>query len=344
MPQQVKLWRVHPDSKLEECDSAHLDLEERLERWIEEDISVVAPGLLVIGRQVETDFGGVIDLLCLDRDGTAVIIELKRDKTPREVTAQVLDYASWVRNLSNEKITAIANVYLGERGPLEQAFSRCFGSEIPDVLNEDHRMIIVGSRIDASTERIIQYLSDDHGVGINAVSFQFFRASDGGQTLARVFLIEPEKLEYQTRTKRSSKRRPDLTFEEAEQLVDEAGVAETYRLLLSELRTVFQFLDTTRSSVRFSGDIAGSRRVIFSLLPRDSSGDRGLSFQVYWKRLCEYLGFEGTKPEELLPLEHEPWSYDGGDDPNWTGYAGYFKTTDEATRFVETLKRLRSRG
>ena len=52
------------------------------------------PDLLVIGRQVPTGFGGTVDLLCLDPTGALVVVELKKGKTPREVTAQALDYAS----------------------------------------------------------------------------------------------------------------------------------------------------------------------------------------------------------------------------------------------------------
>jgi len=37
--------------------------------------------VLIIGRQVRTAFGGIIDLLGLDREGDLVIVELKRDKT-----------------------------------------------------------------------------------------------------------------------------------------------------------------------------------------------------------------------------------------------------------------------
>lgn len=70
---------------------ASLDLESRLEEWLAADISILDPGLLVIGCEVETDFGGFIDLLCVDVAGDLVVVELKRDKTPREITAQALD-------------------------------------------------------------------------------------------------------------------------------------------------------------------------------------------------------------------------------------------------------------
>ncbi|RLF64431.1 MAG: DUF91 domain-containing protein, partial [Thermoplasmata archaeon] len=112
MTEDIRIWKILEDDNLQEIKRAKLNLEERIEEWITKDISIVSEDLLVIGRQVETDFGGIIDLLCLNRVGDLIILELKRDKTPREITAQILDYASWVRDLPNEKITEIANGYL----------------------------------------------------------------------------------------------------------------------------------------------------------------------------------------------------------------------------------------
>ena len=97
--QKVRLWEVISDRGLQEIPSNEINLEERLEGWLASDISALDPNLLVIGKQVRTDFGGVIDLLCLDSAGDTVVVELKKGRTPREVTAQALDYASWVREL-----------------------------------------------------------------------------------------------------------------------------------------------------------------------------------------------------------------------------------------------------
>lgn len=60
---------------------------------------VSAPRLLseewmLIGRQESTELGGRIDLLAIAPDASLVLIELKRDRTPRDVVAQALDYAS----------------------------------------------------------------------------------------------------------------------------------------------------------------------------------------------------------------------------------------------------------
>ena len=134
MTSEIKLWKIQNGNHLTQIEDSKLNLEERLEDWIEEDISMLSDDLLIIGRQIETDFGGKIDLLCIDRVGDLAIVELKRDKTPREITAQTLDYASWVKDLSIDRITDIAKSYLGQKS-LEDVFDQRFDTELPDVLN-----------------------------------------------------------------------------------------------------------------------------------------------------------------------------------------------------------------
>jgi len=74
MPEDLRIWRIVEKDDLKELKKSKLNLEERIEEWITKDISIVSDDLLVIGRQVETDFGGVIDILCLDRMGDVVIL------------------------------------------------------------------------------------------------------------------------------------------------------------------------------------------------------------------------------------------------------------------------------
>ena len=103
MSTQIKLWKIENDKPVE-VESSKLELEGNLEEWLTNDIRLISENLLVIGNQVETDYGGFIDILAIDVEGNLVILELKRDKTPRDIVAQTLDYASWVVTLRSEKI------------------------------------------------------------------------------------------------------------------------------------------------------------------------------------------------------------------------------------------------
>ena len=105
MPLEVKLWKIDAD-RLQPVPRSRLDLEGRLEDWLYQDISLLSDDLLVIGRQIER-YGVPLDLLAVDRDGNLVVVELKRDKTPRDVVAQALDYASWVQELGREEVERI---------------------------------------------------------------------------------------------------------------------------------------------------------------------------------------------------------------------------------------------
>lgn len=186
----IKIWRVQDDGDLKDIKLASIGSEGRLENWIAKDSSILGMELLIIGRQVTTQYGGRIDLLGIDRQGDVSIIELKRDKTPREVVAQILDYASWVRRLTYNELDSITNSYLEKS--LSTAFSERFNDAIPDNVNVNHRMLIVASELDDSSERIVQYLADEYQVNINALFFSFF--DDGfGEILGRAWLMDLEK-------------------------------------------------------------------------------------------------------------------------------------------------------
>jgi len=187
MAHNIRIWTITKENSLTEVTREKLDFEKRLEDWIEQDISILSDEYLTIGRQVPTQYNTSIDILALDRKGDIVIIELKRDKTPRDTIAQVLDYASWVKDLSREDIISIANEYLKDKGPIESRFSEKYFEPLPDVLNESHTMIVVASEIDASTDRIVRYLSDTHGVGINIAEFQYFKDNKKAEYISRVF-------------------------------------------------------------------------------------------------------------------------------------------------------------
>lgn len=183
MPVEMGIWRIDGESPRRLRSSA-MPSEVMLEEFLERDPSLLGERLLVIGRQVHTPYGKIIDLLAMDADGNLDVLELKRDKTPRDVVAQALDYVSWVATLARDEVIAIANNHLGR--PFEAAFEDVFGVAPPDELNAELRLTIVATELDSSSERIVTYLRT-FGVPINAVFFSFLE-DESRRYLARSWL------------------------------------------------------------------------------------------------------------------------------------------------------------
>ena len=329
MPKEVHLWRIESEVQLNPIPFGKLDLEERLESWLVRDISVLDSDLLVIGRLVETE-GGPLDLLCIDEQGDLVIVELKRDKTPREITAQVLDYASTVVDLTDEQVRELATEHLGTS--IDEAFAKRFGTDVPETLNGAHRMLVVGSAIDTASERIIRYLSDTHGININAATFQYFKLDDGTELLSRVFLIEPAIAGHGGPSKRRN-----LTLTELDVLAQQSGVSELYGHAVSMFGPPRLRRSTTLSSIRFEANLAGSRKVVLSFIPGDSTTER-LHFKLYSTRYAELTNMPVERVEALMPEDHQHWEYVVGGGPDWEGFEGFIRTKEDIDRIAQPVR------
>lgn len=203
MPVGLGIWKI--SGGLEPVVFSTIETERKLEDALHQDISVLDPSLMVVGRQVATDYGGIIDLLAVDAQGELVVVELKRDRTPRDVVAQLLDYGSWVEGLTYEQVARIyADKHPGRS--LEHAFEDRFQTPPPEALNDAHRLVVVATALDPSTERIIGHLSDTYGVPVNAVFFRYFEAGGEG-FLARTWLIDPSEAEAQASKAPSPQRK-----------------------------------------------------------------------------------------------------------------------------------------
>jgi len=181
-PQQLRQVKIESEAALEEC--------------IFQDIAVLNDGWMLIGRQVRTDFDKYVDLLAVDADSNLVVIELKKHRTPRDVVAQTIDYASWAEALDITRINGIFSQFCENyqlpKLSFDEAFKKRFGiSPDEETLNSSHQMVIVASELDAGTERIIKYL-DDRNIPINAVFFKVFEDGES-QYLSRAWMLDPSE-------------------------------------------------------------------------------------------------------------------------------------------------------
>ncbi len=189
MPIGVAVWRIQ-QGKAIPVERAPLTNERLLEDILEADIALLGlpKALLVLGRQVQTDFAGRVDLLCIDQEGKLYVVEIKKERTPREVVAQAMDYGYWVRDLTYQDVRDIWSRN-HDQGDFDEAFRSTFKLEPPEVIDVEHQLVIVASALDPASERIVLY-AQGYGLPLNVVFFQTFQ-QDASQYLTRTWLIDP---------------------------------------------------------------------------------------------------------------------------------------------------------
>lgn len=187
MPIESAIWTVGPNPK--PLASSRLQTERELEDMIVAAPKVLSDEWMLIGRQERTGSGGIVDLLAIAPDGGLVLIELKRDRTPREVVAQALDYACWVEELEGDGIAAIYARFAPGRD-LAEEFQLFFGQPLDEeTLNDSHQIVIVATQLDESSERIVGYLNN-RDIAINVLCFQIFEIEEK-RLLSRAWLLDP---------------------------------------------------------------------------------------------------------------------------------------------------------
>ncbi len=195
----MKLYGVTPESKFREYVEIGFQIEHRealLEDWLENNPDdIVENGqLLVIGRQVTTNLGSFIDLLAIDRQGDVVVIELKRDRTPRETIAQALEYASFIEKIGYEQLEDVLRSYTGDESINLAQYHReyfALSSDEASVFNHDQRIVIVGQTITPEIRQVSTFLRNK-GIHVTCLEFTFFKSNDGQQLLSTDIVIGKE--------------------------------------------------------------------------------------------------------------------------------------------------------
>jgi len=94
----------------DEISYTSVSLEKDLQNYLAENTGVIEVGLKLIdgGKELDTQQVGRIDLLCKDKDGSYVVVELKKGRTGDTVIGQIQRYIGWVmKNFNIDKVRGI---------------------------------------------------------------------------------------------------------------------------------------------------------------------------------------------------------------------------------------------
>ena len=166
------------------------------------DIEILEQGLMVIAREYNKWAGSqkAIDILAIDRDGTLVVIELKRGNNDKYVDLQAIRYAGMVSVMSREDIVSTYKEYakLGSESEAEEAVSVFLGGDRLDEysLGENVRIFLVAEEFADEVIATVLWLNTQ-GLDISCYTLSPYKFRDELLLFAQRLIPLREASEWQ---------------------------------------------------------------------------------------------------------------------------------------------------
>ncbi len=192
----MPIFRLESDTLIP-APETNIEFEEHMETWFENSPWALVEDELIlwIDRQpsAQDEEGTVFpDLLGVDSEGNLIIVEFKRGRTPRDVMAQLLEYASWANELSEEEIHEIADVYFERRDEFRgRTFSEAF-MEVFDIPETDElrplkrklRLFVVGEEIQPRVANVCRFLRTSYKIDVSCIAVSKFQTESGDEIVS----------------------------------------------------------------------------------------------------------------------------------------------------------------
>lgn len=253
--------------KVEQKTFSELGFKERehLQEWLANNPSSLGEELLIIQKEFDgfNDTRERLDLLALDKIGNLVIIENKLDDTGRDVTWQVLKYASYCSSLTKPQIIKIYQEYLDKQGEdktAEENISDFFdGLDIEEIpLNKGltQRLVLVGGNFRKEVTSTVLWLLN-YNVRLQCFKVEPFKLGD--QYLLNVEQIIPMKEAEDYVIRMAEKSQEDISSQEVNKL-RHSSRREFWARLLNQMNTMSKlFQNISPSNYHWIGAGTGLR-------------------------------------------------------------------------------------
>ncbi len=288
MSTEIKVWQIIED-KLQLIKTTMIEAgrtePEDLEKWIKSNPSILGQDILIIGEQVQTK-SGPLDFLGIDKSGNLAVIELKRDRVPRKTLSQAIDYASDVASWDVDKISEICTKYtgLGLEDYLNEKFEDI---DLEDLLiNKTQRILLVGFSIEESLQRMIEWLSNNYSVSINAVILKYIKTKSGDELIARTVII-PEEIEME----RIRRRHFQISMSDEPGNYDTEELRDLLKKYLSENRPTPKRIREILLPLCLKHNVVTREMIKKELIKRGEAQDEGKA-GIVLTTISREIGFE----------------------------------------------------
>lgn len=263
-------------NKIKCCTFSDLKFRERehLQEWLENTPTAFGEDdeLLFIQKEFDgfDDTRERLDLLAIDKQGDLVVIENKLDDSGRDVTWQVLKYASYCSSLSKQQIKDIYQSYLDKKGVPENAESNI--SDFLDAedfkeiqLNKTQRIILVSGNYRKEVTSTVLWLLQKYNLKIQC--FKATPYSFGEQIFLNIEQIIPVHEVEEYTIKMAEKAQEEQSTQE-EQVMRYKLRIEFWKLLLPKVNaktTLFANVSPSKDNWISAGSGVGGVGFVFSI-------------------------------------------------------------------------------
>jgi hypothetical protein len=212
----MSLYRITTDKLEPVCRTtfAAESLLERkdLQRLLKQNIAVLGEDLMVVAEEFGNweDSNRRIDLFCLSKDASLVVVEIKRTEDGGHMELQAIRYAAMVSAMTLDQV--IQSYVRGHGGDLEEARALVLDflqidSEEESELTGDVRIILVSADFSTELTTAVLWLNRQYEMGITCVRLRPYRM--GGEILidATQIIPLPESADYEIKIREQEKEK-----------------------------------------------------------------------------------------------------------------------------------------
>jgi hypothetical protein len=175
-----------------------------LQAAIRDRIEVLGDDLLVVAEEFgDFDVKRRIDLLCVDRTGQLVVVELKRTEDGGHMELQALRYAAMVSAMTFDQLAATLGRHLKAVGSPDADRAREVLAEFLEdvggeeaVLERRVRIVLVSAGFDSQITTAVLWLNDVYGLDITCVRLTPYRLGERLVVDLQQLIPLPEAAEY----------------------------------------------------------------------------------------------------------------------------------------------------
>ena len=297
---KLAAWSIdaqHPEASRQSMPKrvgrSQIGLERHLEDWIANDVTLIAEGLTLVGRQITID-DGRLDLLAIDSQDRWLVIEIKPGALDHPALTQALYYASSIARLGADELYGKLEPRLGDVGDADTLSARVKQQLSDEAEEREIAVMLVGAGVHPGLERMKEFLGR-FGVPISVVSFEVFEVAGGQQLLIREVVDEP--------TEPPAPRRR-LTVDAIRRSAVDVGVGQQFDRFVRMARQAGLAVQPQRASVRVAPPTNRTRFLMYAQ-PRLGEGGGELRIHVGPKQFAEFFSHidEGEAIEALGSLD-----------------------------------------